>query len=652
MSGEILWTPNPNSLEKTNIYRFMGYVNGQMGLALRDYSELYEWSITKRDDFWRLLIQFSTIRYEGDLNNVREGDEMPGVKWFPNLELNFAENLLRVNSDKTAIISATEKGIASRTSFNELRLKVKAVAIWLKTRGVRKGDRVCGYVSNTTESVIAMLAATSIGAIWSSSSSDFGVQGVLDRFTQIAPKVLFVTDSYQYNGKMVDCSEKIRSIAQNINSLTDLVLITDEEPDFENYTGGADVNCHYFPDLLISTPDEISTFEKFGFSHPVYIMYSSGTTGKPKCIVHGAGGTLLQHYKEHTLHTDLTSGDVIFYYTTCGWMMWNWLVSSLHTGATIVLFDGNPFFPSPGLLWRICEEAGITVFGTSPRYLSGLEKLGYHPAKKHDLSRLRCVLSTGSPLSPENFKWVYENIKSDIQLSSISGGTDIISCFMLGAPVLPVRSGYIQCRGLGMAVSALDENGESVINQAGELVCTKPAPSMPVYFWDDAGNDKYRKSYFDKYPGIWRHGDFISINEEGEIIVYGRSDATLNPGGVRIGTSEIYRVVENIPEIADSLVVGRNKDNDVQVVLFVVLQVGAVLNEKLIATLKNEIKAKASPRHVPGAIVAVSDIPRTLNGKKVELAVSRILNGMGIDNKEALLNPESLDIFYELKDSF
>lgn len=649
MLGDLLWSPDEARIRNSNMHKFILYVNNKLNLNLGDYKQLYSWSVNESETFWKLLLEYSTINFSGSTEEVKIGETMPGVRWFPNVRLNFAENLLRINSDKLAVIAATETGRTEKLTFNELNIRVKILANWLKNRGIVKGDRVCGYVSNTTESVIAMLATTAIGAIWSSSSSDFGVQGVVDRFNQINPKVLFVTKEYRYNGKEIDCTEKIKQIINNIPSIQTLVLIGEPYPVFQTSDGNKTLDFFNYSEIFSGGIPEGFEFEQVSFNDPVYIMYSSGTTGKPKCIVHGAGGTLLQHYKEHTLHTDLRINDVIFYYTTCGWMMWNWLVSALHTGSTIILFDGNPFYPTPKHLWNLVDELEITVFGTSPRYISGLEKLGYLPKFQNKLSSLRCILSTGSPLSPENFEWIYKNIKSDVQLSSISGGTDIISCFMLGAPVLPVRSGYIQCRGLGMAVKAYNERGEEITAEAGELVCTKPAPSMPVGFWDDIDGQKYYKSYFEKFPGVWTHGDFISITSEGEVIVYGRSDATLNPGGVRIGTSEIYSVVENIPEVTDSLVVGVNRENDIQVVLFVTLVEGVQLSEPLIKSIKNSIKEKASPRHIPHFIFQISDVPRTLNGKKVELTVSRILNGQPIDNKEALINPESLEQFYNIK---
>ncbi len=512
----------------------------------------------------------------------------------------------------------------------------------MREAGVQRGDRVGGFLPNIPEAVIAMLATTSLGAIWSSCSPDFGIQGVFDRFGQIEPKWLFAADGYSYNGKRFDCLERVRGIVEKIPAIEQVVIVPfmDDSPDLSGLA-----NATLWSDRLEGEgAGEDLSFESVPFDHPVYILYSSGTTGVPKCIVHGGGGTLVQHMKELMLHCDLREEDVLFYFTTCGWMMWNWLVSGLGVGATVVLYEGSPFHPRPRRLWEMAERLGITVFGTSPKYLSACEKTGLVPKDVADLSRLRAVLSTGSPLTVENFRWVYANVKEDLQLSSISGGTDIISCFMLGNPMLPVYAGEIQCLGLGMDVKAYNDRGEPVIGEKGELVCCSPFPSQPVGFWNDPDGEKYRKAYFDYFPGVWRHGDYLEITERGGVIMYGRSDATLNPGGVRIGTAEIYRQVEAMDEIVDSVVVGkRTPDADVEVCLFVVLREGLTLDQALIDKIKKRIAEGATKRHVPKHIKQVTAVPYTISGKKVELAVTRMIHGEPVPNRDALANPEALD---------
>jgi len=533
-----------------------------------------------------------------------------------------------------------------RITYRELFDRVAKCAEALKRLGIKKGDRVAGMVPNVAEAIVAMLATTSLGAVWSSCSPDFGFQGVLDRFGQIQPKVLIAADGYRYNGKVHDSLERVREVVDAIPSIEQAVIIGHVA---DRPTLGHPRLIHWAS--FVDTPATDITFAQVEFDHPVYIMYSSGTTGKPKCIVHGGGGTLLQHAKEHILHTDLSREDVITYYTTCGWMMWNWLVSALGVGATVFIYDGSPSHPSLSVLWRAVDAEGITVFGTSPKYLSALEARGNRPRDKFDLSSLRAILSTGAPLSEANFAYVYDAIKTDVQLASISGGTDIVSCFMLGNPTLPVYSGEIQSRGLGMKVETYNDAGESVVDEVGELVCTAPFPSRPVFFWDDPEHKKYRAAYFDVYPDVWRHGDYIKITKHGGVVVYGRSDATLNPGGVRIGTAEIYGPVEALDEIEDSLAVGQEYDGDTRIILFVVLAGEATLDAAMEKKIKAAIRDARTPRHVPAKIVAVHDIPHTLNGKKVELAVTEILHGREVTNRDALANPESLEEYRKLSEA-
>ncbi|MEJ2615648.1 MAG: acetoacetate--CoA ligase, partial [Ignavibacteriaceae bacterium] len=606
-------------------------------------------SVKDIEEFWKSIWITAGVIHSKKYESVLSGEEMLSSKWFEGAELNFAENLLKFRDQHTAVISSREDKPAIRISYEELYGYVESFAEGLKRLGVKKGDRVAGFISNIPEAIIGMLASTSIGAIWSSASPDFGLQGILDRFSQIKPKILLAVECYQYNGKMIDCRERIEKIKENIPEI-EKVIIVSQFYDFHSKEKESVIkNTLRFSELIDDETKDI-VFEQVPFDHPVYIMYSSGTTGIPKCIVHGGGGALLQHFKELSLHTNLTRHDIITYYTTCGWMMWNWLVSSLNIGATIFLYDGSPVYPKTDILWEKIEEERITIFGTSPKYLSICQKSNLVPKEKFNLSELKTILSTGSPLSEENFKYVYSSIKDDIQLSSISGGTDIISCFMLGNPILPVYAGELQCRGLGMKVQAYNEKGESLIEEKGELVCTRPFPSMPVYFWNDPGKEKYKSAYFEYFNGVWRHGDFIKITENGGIIIYGRSDATLNPGGIRIGTSEIYRIVESMDEVTDSIVIGQNYKNDIRIILFVVLKDEFVLSKELIDKIKERIRSSATPRHVPAKIIQIQEVPRTISGKKVEIAVIRIINGEEVKNKDALINPDSLNQFIGLEE--
>jgi acetoacetyl-CoA synthetase len=626
----------------------MRYAEQITGNPVSTYNDLYEWSISDIEEFWKSIWLQSGIIHSKNYDRIVSGYKMPGAKWFEGAYLNFAENLLRYRDTNTALISLREGYPQFRITYKELYSYTAKTAAFLKNKGIQKGDVVAGYISNVPEAIIAMLAVTSIGALWTSASPDFGFQGVLDRFGQTKPKLVFATAEYSYNGKIFSNLDKIKKISEAIPEIKHTVLITPYF-NFIDKTGKKSSlnNVVYFEDVL-NYPDEEIHFEQLPFDHPVYIMYSSGTTGIPKCIVHGAGGTLIQHYKELVLHTDINRHDVITYYTTCGWMMWNWMVSSLMTGASILLYEGSPVHPDAGILWRNIQDEKITIFGTSPKFLLTVEKIGIIPKEKYDLSTLRVILSTGAPLPESSFKWVYKNVKEDVQLSSISGGTDIISCFMLGCPVLPVYEGEIQCRGLGMKVEAYDAKGNPVTDEKGELVSTMPFPSMPVFFWNDPDGEKYKSAYFNHFPGVWRHGDYIKITPQGGIIVYGRSDATLNPGGVRIGTAEIYRIVEGMDEITDSLAAGQEKNNDVIIILFVVLKEGIELTDELVKKIKDNIRIAASPRHVPHKVYSVKDIPRTINAKKVEVAVSRILNGEKADNVDSLANPEVLDEFYKI----
>jgi len=643
-----LWTPSEERIQNTNLYRFMNIVNETFNQNFSEYEPLYQWSIENIPDFWACLWEFAKIKSSTPYDQVVDDvGKMPGAKWFSGARLNFAENLLRYKDDHTALIFKGEDRVDRRMTYAELYDEVASVARSLRQAGVRTGDRVVGFMPNMPETVIAMLAATSMGATWSSCSPDFGIKGVLDRFGQIKPKVLFTADGYFFKGKQLDSLERISSILKELPSIEKVVVVpfTEKDPDIRSIS-----NAVLYDDFKSLEPAPAIEFEQLPFDHPLYIMYSSGTTGLPKCMVQSAGGILVHHLKELMLHADLKREDTIFYFTTCGWMMWNWLVSSLAVGATIVLYDGNPFHPDPDALWKIARDEKITIFGTSAGYIAALQNAGVKPGKTFDLSPLKAVLSTGSPLSIEGFEYIYREVKADLQLASIAGGTDLNGCFALGNPMGPVWAGELQCRGLAMKVLAFDENGKSVINQQGELVCAAPFPSMPIYFWNDPDTKKYRDAYFNVYPNIWRHGDYIVITERGGVIMYGRSDATLNPGGVRIGTAEIYRQVDLLEEIEDCVVVGQNWKNDVRVILFVKMTEGVELTDEIVAKIKNTIRTDASPRHVPAVILPVPDIPYTHNMKKVELAVKKVIHNQPVLNKDSLSNPEALDYYADLKE--
>ncbi len=643
--SQLLWQPSEERIKQTNMFDFMQYVNDRHGKDFARYNDLYQWSIEESPAFWATLWEYSQVIHSQPYDEVVDDiSKLPGARWFEGARLNFAENLLRYRDDHIALSFRGEGQPTVSITYAELFDQVGRLAQSLRHLGIKPGDRVAGFMPNMIETVVAMLAATSIGAIWSSCSPDFGIKGVLDRFGQIEPRVLFTANGYRYNGKEYDSLERIAQILRELPSIEKVIVVpyTDPAPDPGRVRDGV-----LLEDFLADFPADLP-FEQVPANHPLYILYSSGTTGVPKCIVHGVVGTLVQHIKELQLHSDVKRDDTIFYFTTCGWMMWNWLASSLALGARVLLYDGSPFYPDSSAMWQMAEDEGITIFGTSASYLAALEKAGVKPGESFDLTPLKAVLSTGSPLSVESFQFVYRDIKEDLCLSSISGGTDIISCFALGNPMGPVYAGELQVRGLGMKVEAYDEEGHSVVGQQGELVCSMPAPSMPIHFWNDPDNRKYHDAYFDMYPGVWRHGDWIEITEHGGVIIYGRSDATLKPSGVRIGTAEIYRQVELIPEVTDSLVVGQDWDNDIRTVLFVQLREGVQLSDELVNKIKATIRQNASPRHVPTKIIAVDDIPYTISGKKVELAVRKLIHGQEVKNRDALANPESLDLYSDL----
>ncbi|MCC9622751.1 acetoacetate--CoA ligase [Thalassospira sp. MA62] len=644
--SDVLWQPAKDRIENANVTRFRQWVNDKHKTNLDDFHALYDWSVAHLEDFWPAIIDYCELKAEtwGDRVLIN-GDKMPGAQFFPDAKLNFAENLLVRDDTSDALVFWGEDKVKTRLSWAELNIAVSKFSQALRAEGVKKGDRVCGYMPNMSETVIAMLATAAVGATWSSASPDFGVQGVVDRFGQIEPTVMITVDGYHYNGKQHDIREKVRDVVARIESLKKVVLVA-YAFDGENTTNIRNaVSYESFLDGFEATK---IAFEQVAFNHPLYVMFSSGTTGKPKCIVHGTGGTLLKQVSEHVLHCDVAPGDRVFYFTTCGWMMWNWLMAGLAAGATLLLYDGSPFYPNGNILFDYADAEGMTLFGTSAKYIDALAKADLKPGKTHDLTSVRAMTSTGSPLAPESFDYVYKDIKHDIHLASISGGTDILGCFVLASPVLPVKRGVIQTRALGVAVDVFDDNGKPIRNQKGELVCTRPFPSMPIGFWNDPNGARYHDAYFDRFDNIWCHGDYVELDDDGGMIIYGRSDATLNPGGVRIGTAEIYRQVELLPEIQESIVVGQDWENDVRVILFVVLRDNCVLDAALIDKIKKQIRANCTPRHVPAKVIAVADIPRTKSGKITELAVRDVVHGRPVKNQDALANPTALEFYADL----
>lgn len=652
-----LWQPDERSVAKMAISQFMDIAGRHSTRSIVSYDDLHAFSVADPAAFWKILWDEAGVKGDpGGEPYASELDRMPGARFFPNGRLNFAENLLARDGDDDALVFWGEDKVKRRMSWSELRRQVAQLQTILKQIGVTSGERVAAMMPNMPESIVGVLGTASIGATWSSCSPDFGVQGVLDRFGQIEPKVLIVCDGYWYNGKAIDITDKLLQIVRQLPSV-ERVLVVSYLGTERSVVQALNVSlmaqsrrAETWGDAVLGREPDPLTFERFPFAHPLYILFSSGTTGMPKCIVHSSGGTLLKHLCEQRLHSDLKPGDRLFYFTTLGWMMWNWLVSGLSSGATLLLYDGSPFHPSGRILWDYAQTERCTHFGTSAKYIDALKKAGLKPRETHDLTPLRAIMSTGSPLVAESFDFVYADIKDDVHLASISGGTDIVGCFVLGIPVLPVWRGEIQGPGLGVAVDVVDEKGKSVADGKGELVCRCPFPSMPIGFWNDPDGKKYRAAYFDRFPGIWHHGDFAEWTEHKGIIIHGRSDATLNPGGVRIGTAEIYRQVEQLEAVQEAVVIGQDWQGDVRVLLFVVLKAGFQLDDALRDKIKKQVRQGASPRHVPARIVAVADIPRTKSGKITELAVRDVVHGRAVKNKEALANPEALDLFRDIPD--
>ena len=632
---EIIWQPSNESKKSSNLSQFIELVNQRHSKSIKtEYQDIWDWSVTNVESFWSLIWDFSEIKGHKGSNISENIGLMPGARFFPDAKLNYAENLLREPNNAIAIEEFREDGFSNTLTRKELECKALQMAGWLKSKGIQKGDRVCAYMPNCSETIITMLATSALGAIFSSCSSDFGVEGVIDRFEQIEPKIMIAADGYLYNGKVIDRSEEVKTISKRLRSLEHILVVeyissTEDMEKFPNFN-------------IVFQSDPLENYVLCEFNDPLYIVFSSGTTGKPKCITHSIGGVLIQHAKEHLLHINLSEKEKMFYFTTCGWMMWNWLVGSLFCKSSIVLYEGSPFYPNPEHLWKIAEKSEVSIFGTSAKYIDALSKSNVVPKNHLTSSNLRTICSTGSPLSPDSYDYILNNIKPDVQIASISGGTDLLSCFVLSNPLSPVVKGQIQCRALAMDVDIFNEHGESLVNMEGELVCKIPFPSMPIKFWNDQNDTKYKEAYFEKFKGIWRHGDWAKITERGTVVIYGRSDATLNPGGVRIGTAEIYNTVEKLNEIAESIVIAQNWNNDVRIVLFLKLQNDHELTEHLKEKVVNQIRTNLTPRHVPAKVVAVPDIPRTRSGKITELAVRDIVHGKEIKNKEALANPEAL----------
>ncbi len=646
-----IWSPSQEQIEKANITKFMRAVNKKYHLQLQSYQQLHQWSVDNRANFWQEVINFCDLQFidppTAILNEVlREKDSILSAQWFSGGTLNYAANLLRHRDNRIALIGRNEKGERRQLTYVELYAEVSKLINALTQLDIKVGDRICGVMPNCIETVIAFLATSALGAIWSSCSPDFGINGILDRFGQIEPRVLFCCDGYFYNGKTVQTLEKISDVAKQIPSIEKIVVVPFAQQTDKSVFESKQI---LWQDFITTAPTEID-FIPTTANHPLYILYSSGTTGKPKCIVHSVGGTLVQHLKELVLHTDLTLDDRIFYFTTCGWMMWNWLMSSLAVGATVVLYDGSPMYPNTDAMFEIVEKEQVTVFGTSAKYIASLSKADYKPKEHHQLNQLRTVLSTGSPLTAEYFDYIYQAVKADLCLSSISGGTDIVSCFALGNPTLPVYRGEIQCPGLGMDVDFFDDEGNSAVGTRGELVCKRAFPSMPVGFWHDEAQQKYHAAYFERFDNYWAHGDFGMLTENGGIIIFGRSDAVLNPGGIRIGTAEIYRQVEKHAQVIDCVAVGQEWQDDERVILFVVLRENIALTAEIAAEIKQLIRANTTPRHVPAKIIQVREIPRTISGKVVELAVRDVIHGQAVKNTEALANPDALKLFENLEE--
>jgi len=646
----ILWQPTEFEKTHTNMWSFLKYVNQQCTENVVDYEGLYQWSITHPDQFWKSIVSFHDIHFSQAESQVfNQNKHMLDSKWFEGAKLNFAENLLgkikQGDPNKIAIRFHGESITTRQLSNAELLNQVKRLVHTLKKLRIKPGDRIVGYMPNMPETIVAMLATTSLGAIWSSCSPDFGYNGIMDRFGQIQPKILFTADVYYFKHKKIDCLKTVTDLQSNLPSLVQTIVVPYDD---KNVSIPKNNNWISYPDLLNDAEADDIQFSQQSFDHPLYIMFSSGTTGVPKCIIHGAGGTLLQHVKELSLHCDLSDQDILFYYTTCGWMMWNWMVSALTIGCSLVLYDGSPFYPSESRLMEIVEQDAVTVFGTSAKYIAALQKSNQDNLFNRSILNLRLILSTGSPLAPESFDYLYDSIKHKFQLCSISGGTDIISCFALGNPLVPVYRGELQCRGLGMDVAIFDDSGNSIKQQKGELVCLSAFPSMPIGFWNDESKIKYKNSYFSKYKNIWSQGDYATLTENNGLIIYGRSDAILNPGGVRIGTAEIYRQVERFDEVVESIAIGQQWENDVRVILFVKLRDNDVLSDTLKTAICHSLKTNATPRHVPAKIIQVDDIPRTISGKIVELAVKNVVHGEVVKNTDALANPQALENFKNL----